>query len=92
MESEGRGEAIELRRVEDRSGATFYVFLSDDTSFVSDVDGLENNLAEITGVRGEDARTIIHMAVEGYIVRYYPLEKRVTAEVVFQEDHSGKEE
>ena len=85
MESASNDWVMELRRVEDRSGARFYIFTGDKDSggFVSDIDGLRNNLVEFVRVDGEILETIVNMAVEGYFVRYYPQEKKVVAELSF---------
>lgn len=86
MVEEKNDWAMELRRVKDASGNSYYIFTNDDGGFVSDVHALDANLEELVGVTGKVADTITNMAVEGYIVRYYPLEKKVVAEVTFTEE------
>ena len=71
----------------------FYISICDEgTGFVSDIAGLENNLAEAFGLEEEITHTISNMVVEGYVVRYYPQQRKVVGEVVFKAKNSGEEE
>lgn len=83
---------MELRRTEDRSGKSFYILTDrEGENFVSDIDGLAKNLEEFFRVKGEIAETIMNMAIEGYTVRYYAEEKKVTAEIFFLDKESPGE-
>ncbi len=78
--------AMELRRVKDENGRAFYIFTGDSEGFAVDISELDAKLHEVFGISGEIAHTIGNMAVEGYIVRYYPQENKVVAEVSFTEE------
>lgn len=86
---------LEVRRVEDRNGEVFYI-VSEEVggNSVSDVHGLRETMNTFVGgnIAEEIASTIVHMAVEGYLVQYFPQERRVTGEVVFKEKSSNEED
>lgn len=78
---------LEVRRVEDRNGEVFYIVSEEiGGDSVSDIHGLRETMNTLVGgeIEQEIASTISDMVIEGYLVRYFPKERRVTGEVVFK--------